>query len=152
MIAARNNLAKQKLALARIIGLPLGQEFEIAEKGEFEPVAGLSADEVLQRAYANRSDFRAAEAQVRAAELVRRAATAEHYPTININADYGVSGVNIGNSRNTYDVSGELRIPIFAGGRTHGDVLQAEAALQQSRSQLENLRGQIDQAGADRAA
>jgi outer membrane protein TolC len=145
VIAARNSLAKQKLVLARIIGLPLGQEFEIAEKGQFEAVAGLSVDEVLQRAYANRSDFQAAQAQVRVAELVRRAATAEHYPTIDINADYGASGVNIGNSRNTYDVSAGLRIPIFAGGRTHGDVLQADASLQQSRSQLENLRGQIDQ-------
>jgi len=145
VIAARNNLSKQKLTLARIIGLPLGQEFEIAEKAQFDSVAGLTVDEVLQRAYANRADFQAAEAQVRVAELARRAATAEHYPTININADYGASGVNIGNSRNTYDVSGELRIPIFAGGHTHGDVLQAEASLQQSRSQLENLRGQIDQ-------
>jgi outer membrane protein TolC len=145
VIAARNNLSKQKLTLARIIGLPLGQEFEIAEKAQFDSVAGLTVDEVLQRAYTNRADFQAAEAQVRVAELARRAATAEHYPTININADYGASGVNIGNSRNTYDVSGELRIPIFAGGHTHGDVLQAEASLQQSRSQLENLRGQIDQ-------
>jgi outer membrane protein TolC len=145
VIAARNSLAKQKLALARIIGLPLGQEFEIGEKAQFGAVAGLSVNDVLQRAYANRSDFKAAEAQVRAAEIVRRAATAEHYPTLNINADYGTSGINIGNSRNTYDLTGELRIPIFAGGRIHGDVLQAEASLQQSRSQLENLRGQIDQ-------
>ena len=35
-------------------------------------------------------------------------------------------------------------MPIFTGGKTHGDVLQAEAALRQSRQQLENLRGQID--------
>jgi outer membrane protein TolC len=145
VIAARNSLAKQKLVLARIIGLPLGQEFAIGEKAQFEQVAALSIEDILQRAYVNRSDFRAAEAQVRVAELVRRAATAEHYPTFHINADYGVSGVNIGASRNTYDVTGELRVPIFAGGRTHGDVLQAEASLQQSRSQLENLRGQIDQ-------
>ena len=37
-----------------------------------------------------------------------------------------------------------LNIPIFAGGRTHADVLEAEATLRQSRQQLENLRGQID--------
>src|SRR5262249_24894861 len=37
-----------------------------------------------------------------------------------------------------------LVIPIFAGGKTHADVLQAEAQLRQSRQQLENLRGQID--------
>jgi len=37
-----------------------------------------------------------------------------------------------------------LQIPIFAGGRSRADVLQAEAALRQSRQQLENLRTQID--------
>jgi outer membrane protein TolC len=37
-----------------------------------------------------------------------------------------------------------LNIPIFEGGHTHSDVLEAEATLRQSRQQLENLRGQID--------
>ena len=37
-----------------------------------------------------------------------------------------------------------LAIPIFAGGRAHADVLEAEATLRQNRQQLENLRGQID--------
>ena len=37
-----------------------------------------------------------------------------------------------------------LNIPIFAGGKTHGEVLQAEAALRQSQQQLDDLRGQID--------
>ena len=37
-----------------------------------------------------------------------------------------------------------LSIPIFAGGRTHADVLQAEATLRQSRQQLDSLRAQID--------
>jgi outer membrane protein TolC len=37
-----------------------------------------------------------------------------------------------------------LNIPIFAGGKTHGEVLEAEATLRQTRQQLDNLRGQID--------
>src|SRR5207253_7359599 len=39
---------------------------------------------------------------------------------------------------------GTLNIPIFAGGKAHADALEAEAALRQTRAQLENLRGQID--------
>jgi outer membrane protein TolC len=41
-------------------------------------------------------------------------------------------------------VEGSLKIPIFAGGRAHADVLQAEAVLRQNQQQVENLRGQID--------
>jgi outer membrane protein TolC len=37
-----------------------------------------------------------------------------------------------------------LNIPIFEGGHTQSDVLEAGATLRQSRQQLENLRGQID--------
>jgi outer membrane protein TolC len=43
-----------------------------------------------------------------------------------------------------YDVKGTLRIPIFQGGSVHGDVLQADARLQQARDRQENLRAQID--------
>ena len=43
-----------------------------------------------------------------------------------------------------FQVAATLNIPIFAGGKTHADVLEAEASLRQSRQQLENLRGQID--------
>ena len=42
------------------------------------------------------------------------------------------------------DVRATLTIPIFQGGSVHGDVLQADATLEQSRERLESLRGQID--------
>ena len=52
--------------------------------------------------------------------------------------------MNIGNSHGVFDVGATLAIPIFAGGRAHADVLQAEATLRQSKQQLDSLRGQID--------
>ena len=42
------------------------------------------------------------------------------------------------------DVRGTLNIPIFQGGKVHGDVLEADARLEQSRQRLDNLRAQID--------
>jgi len=144
LIAARNDFAKQKLALARIIGLPPGQEFVLTEKAPYQAITPLPLEVYLQRAYTSRSDYQAAQAQVRAAELSRRAATAGHYPSLDVSANYGDIGVNPASSNGTWQVNGGLNIPIFAGGKVHSDVLEAEAQLKQARSQLGDVRGRID--------
>jgi outer membrane protein TolC len=144
LIVARNDFAKQKLALSRIIGLPLGQEFTLSDKAPYDQLIPPSLDEALQRAYASRSDYQAALAQVRAAEFSRRAATAEYYPSFDVEGDYGDIGVNPATSNGTFHLAGTLTVPIFQGGKAHADVLQAEAALHQARSRLEDLRGQVD--------
>jgi len=144
LIVARNDLAKLKLNIARIIGLPPGQEFVLTEKAPYQALAALPLDAYLERAYSARADYQAALAQVRAAELSRRAAAAGRYPTFDIDANLGDIGVTPGQSNGTWQVNGGLNIPIFAGNRTHGDVLQADAQLKQARSQLGDLRGRID--------
>jgi outer membrane protein TolC len=144
LIVERNDYAKQKLTLARVIGLPPGQEFSLTTPAPYEPLVTASLEEDLQRAYATRPDYLAAAQQVRAAEEMRRAATAEHYPSIDMAGTYGAAGVNVGDSHGVFQVGATLNIPIFAGGHTHADVLQAEATLRQARQQLENLAGQID--------
>jgi outer membrane protein TolC len=144
LIVAKNDYAKQKLALARAIGLPVAQEFTLTDEAPYEPLTAMGLEESLRRAYLSRSDYLAAVQQVRAAEHFRRAATAEHFPGIDFSGNYGDLGVNPGNSHGSFQVSGILTIPIFGGGKTHADVLQAEATLRQNRQQLENLREQIE--------
>lgn len=144
LIVACNDYAKQKLTLARVIGLPPGQEFSLTTEAPYEPLATLALEEDLQRAYATRPDYLAAAQQVRSAEEFRRAATAEHYPTVDMAGNYGAAGIRPGDSHGVFQVAATLNIPIFAGGKTHADVLEAEATLRQSHQQLENLRGQID--------
>src|SRR5580658_797519 len=144
LIVARNDYAKQKLTLGRVIGLPPGQEFSLTTAAPYEPLATLPLEQDLQRAYASRPDYLAAAQQVRSAEEFRRAATAEYYPSLDIAGDYGAAGIRPGSSHGVFEVGATLNIPIFAGGRTHADVLEAESTLRQSRQQLENLRGQID--------
>ena len=144
LIVARNELAKLRLTVARIIGLPPGQEFVLTEKAPYQALAALPLETYLERAYASRADYQAALAQVRAAELSRRAAEAGHYPSFDMNANLGDIGVAPGQSNGTWQVMGGLNIPIFAGNRVHGDVLEADAQLKQARSQLADLRGRID--------
>jgi outer membrane protein TolC len=145
LIVAQNDLAKQKLVLARAIGLPLGQKFEITTDVPYRELTPSSLDEAIQSAYKARADFQSQMNQVRSAELARRAASAERYPSLGVETDYGLSGVNPGSSHGTVDAAATLRIPIFQGGRVHGDVLQADASLTRERQRLEDLRTKIDQ-------
>src|SRR5690349_14681643 len=100
--------------------------------------------QAFQRAYTSRSDYLAVVQQVRGSEQFRRAATAEHLPSLDFAGNYGAAGVNVGNSHGVFQVGATLDIPIFAGGKAHADALEAEATLRQNREQLENLRAQID--------
>jgi outer membrane protein TolC len=144
LIQARNNFAIQKLTVARVIGLAPGQEFEFSDKSPYQPFDGITVEEALNRAYASRSDYLAAMTDVRAAEFSRRAAVAGYLPSLSFNADYGVGGAHPSTGTQVFDVRGTLSIPIFQGGSVHGDVLQADARLKQSRERLDNLRAQID--------
>ena len=144
LIQARNNFAIQKLTVTRVIGLAPGQEFDLTDQSPYEPFEGISVEEALKRAYASRSDYQSAMAEVRAAELSREAAKAGYLPSLSFSADYGAAGAHPSNATSVYDVRGTLTIPIFTGGSVHGDVLQADARLQQTREQLDSLRAQID--------
>jgi outer membrane protein TolC len=144
LIQAKNNFAIQKLTVARVIGLAPGQEFEFTDKSLYEPFEGITVDEALKRAYASRSDYQAAMADLRAAESARKAAFAGYFPSLSFDADYGTGGAHPSTATQVYDVKGTLSIPIFLGGSVRGDVLQADARVEQSRERLDNLRAQID--------
>jgi outer membrane protein TolC len=144
LIQAKNNLAIQKLTVARVIGLAPGQEFELTDKSPYQPFNSITIEEALKRAYAARSDYLAAMTDVRAAEFSRKAAVAGYLPSLAFNADVGTAGSHPSTATQVFDVRGTLSIPIFQGGSVHGDVLQADARLQQTRERLDNLRAQID--------
>jgi len=144
LIQAKNNFAIQKLTVARVIGLAPGQEFEFTDKAPYEAIDAITVDEALTRAYASRSDYQAAMTDVRAAEFARKAAVAGYLPSLSLNADYGLGGSHPSTATPVADARGTLSIPIFQGDSVHGDVLQADARLEQSRERLENLRAQID--------
>jgi outer membrane protein TolC len=144
LIQAKNNFAIQKLTVARVIGLAPGQEFEFTDKSPYQPFEAITVDEALKRAYASRSDYLAAMTDVRAAQFTRKAAAAGYLPSLSFNADYGTAGAHPSAATQVFDVRGTLSIPIFQGGSVRGDVLQADARLEQSRERLDNLRAQID--------
>jgi len=145
LLAVQNEYEKEKMALARTIGFPAGQQLNLSDKLPFTPAPPITLDEALERAYRSRADYRSAQALVRAAEQAKKAARAEGLPSIAANGDYGLIGNGPTNSHGTFTAAAGLTVPIFQGGKVRADELQADALLQQRRSQLEDIRGRIDQ-------
>jgi outer membrane protein TolC len=144
LTSVENDFAKQKIQFGRLIGLPPGQDFGLRDTVPYAPLTGITLDQALQRAYANRADLKAAQAAVHAAEIAHQAARQEKLPTAQVSADYGLIGVDPTSSHGTFAVTGALRFPIWEGGRIQGDIQQAQAALDQRRAEYEDLRGRVD--------
>ena len=144
LVSLQNDLAKQKINLARMVGLPASDGYVLSENIPFSAAPSIALEEALKQALVKRADLRAAEAQAQAAQFSRSAARAERLPSLSVSADYGLIGTGPTQSNGTYTLVGTLRIPIWQGGRTEGDIEQADAALAQRRAEIEDLRGRIE--------
>jgi outer membrane protein TolC len=145
LIAAENQLAIDKLTLARVTGLPTGQDFQLTDSVPYAPLSGITLEEALKQAYETRPDYLSAKAQVRSAELARQAAAAENYPTLSLDTNYGdIGSPNFAQSHGTFIFAGTLNVPLFQGTQVRAAKLQADALLQQRKAELESLRGSID--------
>jgi len=116
----------------------------LTDKSPYQPFQDITVDDALRQGYASRSDYQAAISDLRAAEFSRKAAVAGYFPSLAFNADYGAAGGHLSTATQVFDLRGTLTIPIFQGGSVHGDILQADARLEQSQEHLDNLRAQID--------
>jgi outer membrane protein TolC len=141
---ARKNFQVVKLALGRAIGLPLGQQFELADALPYRDISPLSIDEALEIAYKSRSDARSALASQKAAAQTLSATKGERYPVVAVNGEYGDIGPTFGRSHGDFTFQAGIRVPLFTGGRIKGDITEAEAQLRQRKAEAENVRGQID--------
>lgn len=143
---------KQKMALARLIGLSVDRDFSLLESLEEKGSETTSLESLYQKAM-QRCDIRAYQAQVRAAEDTRRAATAERLPNVRISGSYGLQGPNFSGGTSIYSGTASLNIPIFNGGQIRSDILRAEAALEQRRAALsakqEDVRYEVRTAWID---
>ena len=144
--ALQADFDNQRLRLARIIGLPLGQPYTPSDTYAFSPMTAYTLDDALQQGFKNRSDLAAAASSVHAADEELKAAHAERLPRLNINADFGAAGLTPSHEvGGVFTVSGTLSVPLYEGGRIRGDIEQAEAAVKQRKAELEDTRAQIDQ-------
>lgn len=141
----RADLAKQKLALARLLGVPLGVELALQEKLSPNPTTLQPLEETILRGVSQRPDLGSSEASLRAAEQAVKAARAERIPSASINGYYGVQGVTpTSGGSGVFAATGSVNIPIWQGGRIESDVQQAQAVVDQRRAEYQDQRGVVE--------
>jgi outer membrane protein TolC len=144
MITLRNDLAKQKINLARLAGLPPNADYQLTDRFAFSATPVDSVDQAVTKAEQERADLKSAQAQVEAAAKALAAARAEHLPSLSVSGQYELIGTNPSQSHGAFTATGTLNIPIWSGGRIAGDVAQAQAVLAQRKAELEDTRAQIE--------
>jgi outer membrane protein TolC len=140
----RADFDKQKLTLARIIGLPSGQAFSLSDDFTFSPLAELTQEDALARAKAGRADVMAAQAALHAGEAALKAARSEYLPSVSVEADYGVIGTNPSQSHGTFGLTGSVNVPIWQRPRIKADIEQAQSVVAQRSAEYADLQGQVD--------
>jgi outer membrane protein TolC len=144
LIVAKNADEKDKLALARTIGLPLEQSFTLADKAPFAAFDQLDVAAAVHQAQGGRKDLAALAEQSAAAKEERKAATADRLPTLVFNGDYGDIGVNVNHSHGTGDAAGTLSVPLFKEYGLRGEAQVAQAQLDTVQAQLNDKKAQVD--------
>jgi outer membrane protein TolC len=144
LIVAKNALEKDKLALARTIGLPLAQAFNLTDHAPYAAFDQLDVDATIRQAHANRKDLAALLEQTKASEDQRKAATADRFPTLSFNGDYGDIGVNLKHSHGTEDLTGAISFPLFAEFALRGEAQVAQSQLDVAKAQLSDKNAQVD--------
>ena len=144
LIAAQNALEKDKLALARTIGLPLDQSFTLADKAPYTAFDQIDVAKAISEAHANRKDLAAMVEQTKAVEQQRKSATADRLPTLNFAGDYGDIGPTISHSHGTGNAAGTLTVPLFKEFALRGEAQQAQARLDTAQARLSDKNAQVD--------
>jgi outer membrane protein len=141
---AEHNYVTAKLTLANIIQARITSDYAVYDEAAYGIQPRPDRDTAIKVALASRFDYRSAEEDVRAAELQVRSVKASRLPTLGLTFSDGQSGTTPEHNVNTYRVQGWLNIPVFTGGRTHGEIEEGEGSLREAQASLDENRSQIE--------
>ena len=127
VVMAGNDAEKARLRLARAIGMPIGQQFELTGALAYAAAPPMTVDAAVAQAYSQREDLKGADERTKAADAAVRAATYSRLPTIHFDANYGKIGNSTSDVLGTYSAAAMVRVPLFDGGAARARALRARA-------------------------
>ncbi len=145
LISTKNSFEKDKLALARAIGLPLDQKFNLSDKVPFASLDHVDPQVAFEQALKARKDLAAYAEQVKSADMEKKSAWAYQLPVASFSGDFGDMGTTPGHSHGTYTATGQISVPILQIAKTKGQEQVADAQYEQARAKLADQIQQVNQ-------
>ncbi len=144
LLRQKQAIRESELNLKRLLNLNVQGELKLAEWQE--PQAESHTEETpIGLILENRYDYKVEQEQLQQARLTRRAADWQHFPSLNLFGEYGLtSGYAFDGKEKTAWAAGiQLSMPVFEGFRIRSDRLQADSLVRQSEYVLEDKENQI---------
>jgi outer membrane protein TolC len=145
LISTENQLAKDKLALARTIGLPLDQQFALTDSAPYAALDQVDPKTAFEQALKNRKDLKALDESLKAAAAQKKAAWEQQLPSADVSRFLGDQGTTLGHSHGVYTATGEVTAPILQIAKTRGDEQVAGAQYTQAEARLSDQVQQVNQ-------
>jgi outer membrane protein TolC len=144
VVAAQSKLAKDTIQLARILGLPAGQQLELTDAAPFAQLAEMDLEAAKITAYKHRKDFLSLEQQIALTDRELKAVKYQRFPTLAFNGYYGIIGLTPGPYHGDFSAEGSLNVPIFREAAQRGEQDAVGAQLTSLRQREADLRVAID--------
>ena len=145
LVSLHNSFEKDKVQLNRIMGLSADQPLLLTDPVPYHELEALPLPTAREVAYKRRKDLLGLEAQLRSAELQRKAIAYERLPVAKLSGYYGVIGQTRGLYHGDFVAQGGIDFPLFEEARIRGDREVADAQLSRLRAQIRSVRADIDQ-------
>jgi outer membrane protein len=143
LVAAQAQTEAYGFGLAQVLGLSQNQRVlateELSAQEEDVPSEQQSIGDALQA----RPDLNSAEALQRAAVYDRKASTSERLPEFHFYGFWAQSGRSPGGALPIYTYQGEMRMPLFTGGRITAEIHRARLNESRTSQLVEDQRNVI---------
>ena len=143
LIDADTDLKTSLYGLGRLLNLAPHQEVELADESQFFRTQEFSADQSIERAFAERPEMKALTAQIRAATFDKKEAEEQKLPKVSLTGTWSLQGLTPATMIPTYDYEANLQVPLFTGGRIKGQIAASDIELKKLAQQQADLRDRI---------
>ncbi|SDE69514.1 Outer membrane protein TolC [Terriglobus roseus] len=144
LIANTAQFEKDKVQLNRLMGLAADQPLQLTDAVPYHELEALPLETANQVALKRRKDLLALQAQMKTAELQRKAVKYERLPAVTLGGFYGVLGQTRGLYHGVFSAQGGINFPIFEEARIRGDREVADARLVHLRKEVDSLKAYIE--------
>jgi len=146
LVVAANQLDRAKIDLARALSIDPSTPITLTDSLSAQlGAADVPADRTaaVTQAVATRPDLLAEQSRGAAARQTASAISAERLPRLDVEADYGFSGLRVADAVGTRQVAVEVTLPILDGFRREGRRAEQEAVVRESDVRVRDLRQQV---------
>ncbi len=143
LIEAGTDRDTSLFALSRLLNLDPRQAIELADSLSFFDTPQPEVDPSIEFALAERQEWKALEAQSKAAEFQKKASQASRLPSLRFDGDFAYVGTSGNTTLPTYTYQASVNMPLFTGGRIHAEIVRADLEIRKLDQQKDDLRNQI---------